>query len=61
MVYATALAHYEVMADPARVCDPNRRGAVKNAVGHTQAKALKGQRLESLEEQNAYVEHRESK
>ena len=60
-VYAATLAHYGVVADPARVRDPNRKGAVENAIGHTQATALKGRRFESLEEQNAFLEHWESK
>jgi hypothetical protein len=50
-----------VVADPARVRDPNRKGSVENAIGHTQATALKGRRFESLEEQNAFLEHWESK
>jgi transposase len=32
-VYAATLAHYEVVADPARVRDPNRKGTVENAIG----------------------------
>lgn len=60
-VYAATLAHYEVVADPARVRDPNRKGSVENAIGHTQATALKGKRFQTLEEQNAYLEHWESK
>jgi transposase len=60
-VYAATLAHYGVVADPARVRDPNRKGTVENAIGHTQATALKGRRFESLEEQNAFLEHWESK
>jgi hypothetical protein len=60
-LYAATLAHYEVVADPARVRDPNRKGSVENAIGHTQATALKGKRFETLEEQNAYLEHWESK
>ena len=59
-VFATTLAHYEVVADPARVRDPNRKGTVENAIGHTQATALKGRRFESIEEQNTYLEHWES-
>lgn len=35
-VYAAALAHYGVVADLARVRDPNRKGTVENAIGHTQ-------------------------
>lgn len=60
-LYAATLAHYEVVADPARVRDPNRKGSVENAIGHTQATALKGKRFETLEEQNIYLEHWESK
>lgn len=60
-VYAAMLAHYGVVADPARVRDPNRKGSVEHAIGHTQATALKGRRLESIEEQNAFLEHWEAK
>ncbi len=60
-VYATTLAHYGVVADPARVRDPNRKGTVENAIGHTQATALKGRRFESLQEQNDFLEHWESR
>lgn len=60
-VYAATLAHYGVAADPARVRDPNRKGSVENAIGHTQATALKGRRFETLEEQNAFLEHWEGK
>ena len=60
-VYAATLAHYGVVADPARVRDPNRKGSVENAIGHTQATALKGRRFESLEEQNDFLEHWERK
>lgn len=34
-VYAATLKHYGVVADPARVRDPNRKGSVENAIGHT--------------------------
>jgi len=30
------LVHYGAVADPARVCDPNRKGTVENAIQHTQ-------------------------
>lgn len=59
-VYAATLRHYGVVADPARVRDPNRKGTVESAIGHTQATALKGRRFESIEEQNAFLEHWES-
>ncbi len=32
-VYAAALAHYGVVAEPARVRDPNRKGTVEHATG----------------------------
>ena len=56
-VYAAMLAHYGVVADPARVRDPNRKGTVESAIQHTQATALKGRRFESLEAQNTYLAH----
>ncbi|MCU0932433.1 MAG: IS21 family transposase [Serpentinimonas sp.] len=56
-VYAATLAHYGVVADPARVRDPNRKGTVEHAIGHTQATALKGRRFESIEEQNEFLAH----
>ena len=56
-VYAAMLEHYSVVADPARVRDPNRKGTVESAIQHTQATALKGRRFESIEAQNAYLAH----
>ena len=56
-VYAATLKHYGVVADPARVRDPNRKGTVENAIGHTQATALKGKRFESVEAQNEFLAH----
>jgi transposase len=60
-VYAATLKHYGVVADPARVRDPNRKGSVEHAIGHTQATALKGRRFETIEEQNTFLEHWEAK
>lgn len=37
--------------------DPNRKGTVENAIGHTQGTALKGRRFESLQAQNEYLQH----
>ncbi|MDO9612836.1 MAG: ATP-binding protein [Serpentinimonas sp.] len=54
-VYAATLAHYGVVADPARVRDPNCKGTVEHAIGHTQATALKGRRFESIEAQNEFL------
>ena len=59
-VYAAMLEHYGVVADPARVRDPNRKGTVEHAIGHTQATALKGKRFESVEAQNEFLEHWET-
>jgi transposase len=60
-VYAATLKHHGVVADPARVRDPNRKGVVEHAIGHTQSTALKGRRFESIEEQNQHLEHWETK
>ena len=60
-VYCAMLDYYGVVADPARVRDPNRKGSVENAIQHTQATALKGKRFESIEAQNAYLMHWEEK
>ena len=59
-VYAATLMHYGVVADPARVRDPNRKGSVEHAIGHTQSTALKGRRFESIDEQNTFLEHWET-
>ena len=56
-VYATMLNHYGVVADPARVRDPNRKGTVENAIQHTQDTGLKGRRFDSIEEQNQWLMH----
>ncbi|MBN2109433.1 MAG: IS21 family transposase, partial [Deltaproteobacteria bacterium] len=56
-VYGALLAHYGVVADPARVGDPNRKGTVENSIQHTQNTALKGRRFDSLEAQNAFLLH----
>lgn len=60
-VYAAMLAHYGVVADPARVRDPNRKGTVENAIQHTQTTALKGRRFESIEAQNTWLAHWEER
>jgi transposase len=60
-VYAATLAHYGVVADPARPRDPNRKGTVEHAIGHTQATALKGLRFETIEAQNEHLEAWETK
>jgi transposase len=60
-LYALVLAHYGVVADPARVADPDRKGSVENAIQHTQSTALKGRRFESIEEQNQWLMHWEER
>lgn len=60
-VFQAMLAHYGVVADPARVGDSNRKGTVEHAVGHTQGTALKGRKFESLEAQNAFLAHWEER
>jgi transposase len=60
-VYSAMLAHYGVVADPCRVGDPNRKGAVESAIGHTQGTALKGRRFASIEEQNVWLAHWEER
>jgi transposase len=60
-LYGAVLAHYGVIADPARIRDPDRKGTVESAIQHTQSTALKGKRFASIEEQNAYLMHWEEK
>jgi transposase len=54
-VYAAMLAHYGVVADPARIADPDRKGTVENAIQHTQNTALKGREFETIEAQNKWL------
>ncbi len=56
-LYLAMLNHYGVVADPARVCDPNRKGTVESAIQHTQSTALKGRRFETIEAQNEFLLH----
>ena len=56
-VYAAVLNHYGAIADPSRVCEPNRKGTVENAIQHTQNTALKGRQFDSIEEQNKWLIH----
>jgi transposase len=60
-VYAAVLAHYGVVADPARVGDPDRKGTVENAIQHTQSTALKGRKFDSIEAQNTWLAHWEER
>lgn len=56
-LYADMLSHYGVVALPARVRDPNRKGKVESAIGHTQRTALAGRRFESIEAAQAHLDH----
>ena len=55
-LYRDVLAHYGVTALPCKVRDPDRKGKIESAVGHTQKTPLKGKRFESLEEAQAYLD-----
>src|SRR5581483_1761278 len=55
-LYRDALKHYNVVALPCRVRDPDRKGKVESAVGHTQKTPLKGLRFESIELGQAYLD-----
>ena len=54
-LYRDMLAHYDVVALPARVRDPNRKGKVESSVGFAQ-KRLRGMRFESIEDAQAYLD-----
>src|SRR6202041_1862386 len=60
-LYRDVLQHYGVTALPCRVQDPDRKGKVESGVGHAQKTPLKGQRFESLEQAQAYLDHWEER
>lgn len=60
-LYRDVLSHYGVVAMPCRVRDPDRKGKVESGVGHAQKTPLKGQRFETLEEAQAYLDHWENR
>ena len=60
-LYRDALTHYGSVALACRVRDPDRKGKVESGVGHAQKTPLKGQRFESLEEAQAYLDHWEER
>ncbi len=59
-LYRDVLAHYGALALPCRVKDPDRKGKVEAGVGHAQKTPLKGQRFESLEAAQAYLDRWET-
>jgi len=56
-LYRDMLQHYNVVALPCRVRDPDRKGKVERSVGHAKNTPLKGLRFESLEEGQNYLDH----
>jgi transposase len=60
-LYRDALAHYGAVALPCRVNDPDRKGKVESGVGHAQKTPLKGQRFQSPELAQAYLDHWEER
>jgi transposase len=55
-LYRDVLGHYGVVAVPARVRDPNRKGKVESAIGHTQRTPLRGMRFETIEEAQSHLD-----
>lgn len=60
-LYRDVLAHYGAVALTCRVGDPDRKGKVESGVGHAKKTPLKGQRFESMEEAQAYLDHWEER
>ena len=56
-LYAKMLEHYGVVPLPCRPYAPDLKGKVESEIGYTQETALKGRRFETIEEQNAYLDH----
>ena len=60
-LYRDMLRHYNVVALPCRVRDPDRKGKVERGVGHAKNTPLKGLRFESLEEAQTYLDNWETR
>jgi len=60
-LYRDVLKHYNTVALPCRVGDPDRKGKVERSVGHAKNTPLKGLRFESLEEAQSYLDHWEER
>jgi transposase len=56
-LYRDVLTHYGAVAVACRVNHPDRKGKVESGVGHAKKTPLKGQRFETLEEAQAYLDH----
>jgi transposase len=60
-LYRDMLSHYGSVALACRVRDPDRKGKVESGVGHAKKTPLKGQRFESLEAAQSYLDHWEER
>ncbi len=60
-LYREVLAHYDVVALPCRVRDPDCKDKVESGIGHTQKTPLRGQRFETLEAAQAYLDQWETR
>jgi len=60
-LYRDVLAHYGAVALACRVGDPDRKGKVESGVGHAKKTPLKGQRFETLEQAQSYLDHWEQR
>ena len=60
-LYRDVLSHYGSVALACRVRDPDRKGKVESGVGHAKKTPLKGQRFESLDQAQAYLDHWEER
>jgi transposase len=60
-LYRDVLKHYNTVALPCRVGDPDRKGKVERSVGHAKNTPLKGMRFENLEQAQAYLDHWEER
>ena len=60
-LFKDLLAHYGVVALPCRIRDADRKGKVESAVGHAKKTPLKGQRFESLQQAQEYLDRWETR
>jgi len=60
-LFRDLLKHYGVVALPARVGHPDRKGKVESGVGHAQKTPLKGMRFETIEEAQAHLDRWEER
>ncbi len=60
-LYREVLKHYNTIALPCRVADPDRKGKVERGVGHAKNTPLKGLRFESLQQAQSHLDHWEER